>query len=331
LIGTGIPYGSWEEDEEEEEEEEEEEKLHMAPAQGIKEYFTVDFLGKITTELVSLSGQLLKLMEAPSANGTHQLEIDEGTRAFDDKGNLVTSIEIRQVEAPDLPDDTRLVGEAYEFKPSGIIFEKPIRLTLSYNVNELPENVTSVGIAYYTTDVGWTYLETESTQVAELGKLTASVKHFTIFATLAKVEVPPAPPADFKLGDLSITPSVSKIWGKITFMARSGKEVVINVDVTNDGGQEGNYTVILKINDVTRETKEISLAPGQTQKISFTVIDNEPGTYVVQIGDLTGDFLSEFWINWWLTLGLVAAFILLCWFILSRIKGGKPADQATEE
>lgn len=276
-------------------------------------------------------------MEAPSPDGIHLLEIEAGTGASDYASNVVTLIEIREAPAPELPGNTRLVGKAYEFKPSGTVFDKPIKLTLGYNVNELPAQVTSVGAAYYTTRDGWIYLETETTSVAELGKLTAPVNHFTIFAVLAKVAVPqqlpePAPtttpepepvkaPALFNLSNLSITPSVSRFFEKVSYIVRTGEEVLITVDVTNNGGQRGSYTAVLMLDGTERERKEITLEPGQTGTVSFTVtVGDELGKYTVQIGELTGDFISELWINWWLWAGTIAAFILLCWFVISRIK-----------
>ena len=100
---------------------------------------------------------------------------------------MVTLIEIRETTAPQLPVNTRLIGKAYEFKPSGTVFDKPIKLTLGYDPAELPAGVTSIGAAYYTTGDGWVYLPPEATNVAGLGKITAQVNHFTVFAVLATV------------------------------------------------------------------------------------------------------------------------------------------------
>jgi len=61
------------------------------------------------------------------------------------------------------------------------------------------------------------------------------------------------------------------------------------------------------------DTQEITLSPGQSQMVVFSIPDNEPGRYVVQIGDLGGEFQTWVWINWWLIGGLTAAFILLVW------------------
>jgi hypothetical protein len=292
-------------------------------------YFTVDFQGKITKEPISTTGRLLNSLEAPSPDGIHLFEMEKGTRTLDEKGKVVTLIVIRETEAPPLPDNTVVVGNAYNFEPSDITFDKPVRLTLGYDVNELPEDVASVVLAYYNSGTGWIELEAESGVVAEVGKLTAPIDHFTIFAVLAKVSPPappppptPAPPANFELSNLSIIPSLSKVWESLTFMVTSGEEVTITVDVTNQGGQEGSFNAVLRLNGVTQGTKDITLGPRQSQKIVFTITENEPGSYIVQIGDLSGEFITLLWFNWWLTGGFAAAFILLCW--LAWYYGRKP-------
>ena len=176
--------------------------------------------------------------------------MDEGTMTRDEERDIVKLIEITEAWTPLPPENTVFVGQVYDFQPSNITFSKPIRLTLSYNVNDLPEYVGSVALAYYTSDTGWVALEAESDVVAEVGRLTAPVEHFTIFAVLATVAPPPPPappapaptlPAAFELSNLSITPSMSKAWELITFLLKIGEEVTINVDVTNSGGEEGRY------------------------------------------------------------------------------------------
>jgi VCBS repeat-containing protein len=155
-------------------------------------YFTVDLLGKITKEQISSDGRLIRSLEAGSPDGTHLLQMEMGMRALDDEGNIVTLVEIRLAEIPELPSDTVLVGHAYDFGPSGTVFDKPIRITLGYDVAQLPEHVASVALAYYTTEAGWTNLKSESGSLAELGRLTAPTDHFTIFAVLATVISQPA-------------------------------------------------------------------------------------------------------------------------------------------
>jgi len=325
-------------------------------------YFTVDFLGKITREIATGDGRPVNTIVATSPDGAHVLEILQGTAARDASGNEVLLVVIREATAPQLPQDTVLIGSAYEFEPSGTTFDKPIKLTLAYDVNDLPERVRSVGTAYYLANLGWIYLETESDVVAELGRLTSPVNHFTVFAILAQVEpevpvvppppppttepppvVPPPPPpppvtapASFQLGNLDIETSVQETFGSLTYIRRTGEEATVSVDVTNNGGQAGSYTVVLMVNGIERASQVVALEPGQTRTVEFAVEPNETGTYDIQIGELKGSFLSGWWVNWWLFIGTAALIALIAWgiwFLVSRRKKKKdeespaPAEQ----
>jgi len=264
----------------------------------------------------------LHALTAPSPDDSHLLEMEKGTRVLDSDGNVVTLIEIREAETPQLPDNTTLLGNAYDFTPSGTAFSTPVRLTLGYDVNELPDDVVSIALAYYTAESGWVELEAESGVVAELGKQSARVHHLTIFAVLAKTtaQAAAAPPT-FEVTNLSITPSESKGWDTVTFVTRTGEEVTITVEVTNNGSQRGSYTAVLSMNGIQQATKEISLNPGQTQKIAFTVGPNEPGNYAVEIGGLSGEFVSSVRVSWGLIAGLAAALGLLgclAWYFYKK-------------
>jgi hypothetical protein len=282
-------------------------------------YFTVDFQGEITKEPMSIFGRLLGPLEAPSPDGMHLLEMAKGTKTVDENGKIVKLIEIRETEASSLTANTVIVGNAYDFEPSNITFDQPIRLTLGYD--NLPDDVASITLAYYTDTTGWEELKPEGGVVAGEGTLTAPVEHFTIFAILAEITPPPPPPesppppapAAFKVDSLQITPSQSRIWEPVTFVMKTGEEVAVSAYVTNYGGQEGKYTAILKVNGATQATKEIILGSGQGQQIGFTLAEDEPGLYTVDIGGLSGEFVISMWTNWWLIGGIIAALILIGW------------------
>ena len=312
LRGTVITCGSPDDTEEPEKPEQ--------PAQPSSQ-FTVDFLGEITGGPVSEEGELLQDIVAMSPDQVHVIEIDKGTHAYSSNGTIVTYIKIREAETiPALPIDTVLVGKAYEFSPSGTVFDKTIRLTLGYDVDSLPSGITSLDAAYYTAEGGWTYLAGVTSGVAELGRVTAPVEHFTIFAVLAKVSELELTPAAFKLSNLSITPSERKFFTGVSYFIKTGETATISVDVTNEGQQEGVYSATLKVNDRDIETKQVALSPGETQTVSFTFKADERGHYYIQIGDLSGDLYNDLWINWWLWAGSIGVFLLLLWGIRKYLK-----------
>jgi uncharacterized protein (DUF2141 family) len=296
---------------------------------GEPRYLTVDFLGEITRVPISDSGELLSTLQAPSPDGRHLLEIKQGTIVTDSQGNVVTLIEITEAVKPGLPVATVILGDAYDFQPSGITFSGiPASITLAYDVNELPQNVVSVALGWYTADLGWTEAVPHGGVVAELGKETAEVWHFTIFAVLARVGGGTAPSidqpvADYMVNNLVITTSVSEIWEFLKFVVTTGEEATIAVEVTNIGGKSGTYTAFLKLDGTIVATQKVNLEIGQTETITFSIGPNEPGIYQVEIGGLTGEFESSVWINWGLILGLPAGLILLAiilWYLIKRRK-----------
>ena len=69
-----------------------------------------------------------------------------------------------------------------------------------------------------------------------------------------------------------------------------GETVTISIQVSNTGEEEGSYAVTLKINEIAEETKEITLAGGASETVTFTTSGNKAGSYSVDVDGLTGSF-----------------------------------------
>jgi len=108
----------------------------------------------------------------------------------------------------------------------------------------------------------------------EAGNLAESEEH--TFTTLPEA-------ASFTTGQLSVSPSAVYV----------GEAVTISVLVANNGDAAGSYTVMLKIDGVVEETKEIALDAGASEEVTFTTTKNTAGTYSVEVGGLSGSFIVE--------------------------------------
>jgi hypothetical protein len=64
----------------------------------------------------------------------------------------------------------------------------------------------------------------------------------------------------------------------------------VSVRLVNTGTIEGAKTVVLKVNDSNAAQKEITLTPGKSQLVSFTVSKTEPGSYNVSIEGQSASF-----------------------------------------
>ena len=272
-------------------------------------YFNVDFLGRVTMAPMSKDGWLLEDLDAPSPDGTHLLRLPKGTLTLDKQGKIVNAIKIRVAEiVPELPSGNVILGKAYDFTPSGITFDGQVRLSLGYNASELPGKVVSVSMNFHTPETAWVEMQTEPGVIAGIGTLTAPVKHFSIFAVLAKTALasPVATGAPvFGAANLAVTRAHNTFWSYFPLVTVDGKDVKLSADVTNSGSQKGDWDLVLKIDGRTKGQTRVSLDVAQTRNMIFSVGGNLPGRHRVQLGNLTGEFATVWTVNWLLLVPVV--------------------------
>jgi hypothetical protein len=90
----------------------------------------------------------------------------------------------------------------------------------------------------------------------------------------------PAPTA-FQTADLAINPAE----------VNPGVEIIITAQVTNTADTEAAYGAGLILNGVTVETKELTMAAGESRPLSFVGAIATLGTYEVTWAELVGEFL----------------------------------------
>jgi len=74
---------------------------------------------------------------------------------------------------------------------------------------------------------------------------------------------------------------------------KPGSRVTIIAEVTSARPIRISHSVVLKIKGVVEAIKEITLGPGQSQKVAFTILKGKPGTYDVDLEGLEGSFTVE--------------------------------------
>jgi hypothetical protein len=249
-----------------------------------------------------------------------------------------------------------------------IVFSKPAKLTLSYNPEWLPENTASIFLGCHDPEHGWTRLKAVSGDTACLGTVSAWINHASLFAVMAELApaepelVEPAPakpeinkpeiiipppvepvpiepepdepepvapelvelaPAKFELGHTAVNLAEAK----------AGRPVTISVIVQNTGELEGSYVLRLEVNNGVEQTREVVLAAGESTEVNFSIIKDEPGTYVVTVGGFTVEFtlmapvFSPDWIktNWWLVPSVVIVIGVIV-FLLVKVSRRHPGS-----
>ncbi len=243
--------------------------------------------GKIDSD-----GTFLTDVIAKSADGKCVLTIEAGVKGLTHYGDALGHITILEdEESPAPPEDSSVVGLVYDISPDGATFGPTVNLTIIYDPEQLPEGITEDGlyIAYWDSSQ---WIALESMLDGEAKGLSAQISHFTPFTIIAPPpeaqasESPPPPPtsvpppASFAVSDLSVTPSEIE----------PDEQVTISATVTNTGGSEGSYIAVLKIDGVEEGTKEVTLEAGESETITFTIMNDTVGNYTVEIDGEVGQF-----------------------------------------
>jgi hypothetical protein len=185
--------------------------------------------------------------------------------------------------------------------PSPISISPLFSMTSAYDPNKLPKNTSEVVLAYYPEpSQGWLAMGSETGGVAEIGKARGTLNYFAP-ATLV-VKLGETTQAQFIVSNLTISPS----------QIQPNQEVTINVNVANTGGTSGDYNLELKVNGISKATKQVTLAAGTSQTVSFTITGDAAGKYSVEISDLQGEFVvaGPSGINWWLIAAIIGILLL---------------------
>ena len=250
-------------------------EIYQPPGEVLK--LDVDMWGMVTSGQRTAVGVLLQTIEAISADGVVTLLLDQGTTVLDYEGNAVARIRVDPEELPlslPTPPQGSIIG-AYNFTPR-CNFDPSVVLTIVYDEGALPDGFDeqNLVIEYYSTErEEWVELPTVVDTAANTA--TAVIGHLTVFAVVA------LPPPQLTVSNLSVAPRE----------VAPGDEVIISVLVTNSGGTTGSRTIELWIEGEVEKSQEVTLAPGGSRTIDFTVTRDEPGIYRVAVDGFADEFV----------------------------------------
>ena len=118
------------------------------------------------------------------------VEIPADTTILDEDGNpTVAWLNCQYPEPPsDVPEGVHIIVLA-DFGPDGAQFSSPVRITMIYDPDTLPEDVLedSLVVAYYDSDGNWVYLTNIVVDPIN-HTVSGEIDHFTVFAVLGQEE-----------------------------------------------------------------------------------------------------------------------------------------------
>ncbi|MFW6150498.1 MAG: DUF7507 domain-containing protein, partial [Chloroflexota bacterium] len=315
-------------------------------------YFYIDMLTEVTKIYVTCDdARCLHPYVAPDPNNKHSVELEDNTQVtYQRSGRFIGSpprwIIMRPTStyAPP-PDDSAFVGPVYNFtgytrsmKPvSTVNFDRAVSVLLDYPIDEIPPGARSIILAYYDEETGqWRPTEPPAGAVAEIGKARGLTRHFSTFAVIATIEEeepasppsspsqsPPTPePARFVMSGLEVTPSITHLWDPVVFVTRTGETVTVTATFTNDGEEAGTYEAQLRLDGSEVDSSPVTLGPGESTSLTFTLSDLSPGTHTVELAGASSSFGVGQIINWWIVVlaVLALALIILTSILLHRVR-----------
>ena len=128
------------------------------------------------------------------------------------------------------------------------------------------------------------------------------------------------PEPQFRVSNLEITPSE----------ASTGEEVTVSVEVENIGEVAGTYTVVLEINGQAEEQKDVTLAIGAIETVTFKVTKDEEGTFNVDVDGRTGSFTVKQPFNWTLIIAGVAIIAVIVAVVILFLRKKKPKVEVSK-
>jgi len=147
----------------------------------------VDILGRTHTIFLDDEGGLIVSAALASSDAAVILSIDEGTRLLNKDGKPLSSVWMKTEQeqlAP--PEDAHIIGAVYSLEPKDATSDRPLKLTLSYDPEEIPEGVRAddIYIVPYDENTGWgsySYKQVET----DKHQVTTQIESFNRYAVLA--------------------------------------------------------------------------------------------------------------------------------------------------
>ncbi|MFC1893279.1 thioredoxin family protein [Chloroflexota bacterium] len=235
-----------------------------------------DILARTHTILLDAEGWLIANASLASPDGAVILSIDKGTRLLDKDNNPLSSIWIKTEQEQFVPpQDAHIIGVVYNLGPQDAFFDRPLKLTLSYNPEEIPEGVqeSEVYIIPYDENIGWgkySYKRVET----DKHRVTTQIERMTRYSVLAPIKTsspqptkqPTSPP------DLASIPLEQALSSGLPTLAEFGRGICVPCKAMKPileelaTEYEGKLNVVIvEIDDHMDQTREYGIMAIPTQ------------------------------------------------------------------
>jgi len=216
-------------------------------------------------EGIGRTGDEGSLRYTPDAEGSFSVSAEKGGYVSGSKEVDVLAEGSRKLEIAVSPDPIQ-EGDTISIKVTDSINGDPVSgAAVSFGGEDLGEMTDESGIVSYWVTVPGTYKISASKSGYEEGETVVEVMEHR---------------AELVFTNLTIEPA----------SVEAGAAVTVTVQVENTGNAAEESTVELLVNGETVDSETVSLEPGESTTLEFSLTEETPGTYTVEIGDQSGTY-----------------------------------------
>jgi uncharacterized membrane protein len=225
------------------------------------------------TQYIDRTGKITRDVTAKSYDNMAQIAISKNTVAKTQYGQTLYVIGIQQQTSyPAAPADTSIIGQVYDFYPSGATFSLPVNLTFTYTDAQIPAKASEDNLFVASWQSG-KWVEVAGATIDKANNLiTVSVRHFTVFTVMAHTVA-----ASFEISDLEVSPSA----------VHPDETVTVSTTVANNGDLTGSCLITFRVNGEVSDTEIVNLAGHASQKVSFTLKPPKADVYTLDVNGKT--------------------------------------------
>jgi hypothetical protein len=182
-------------------------------------------------------------MQISSQDGVCRLTIDNGVQALNSDKKPLSYISMVSLKTyPTPPENSNIIGIAYDFGPDGATFNPPLTLTYTYDSSMIPQGKDESDLTIALWDsVQQKWIELESTVDPETNTIQANISHFCAFAVITSTlqpEVLPEDVIDPSPADSPVEDDNVAIEGNVNLVGNEDEDKNINdtpgIDVERD-------------------------------------------------------------------------------------------------
>lgn len=288
--------------------------VDVPPAGDSYRFVLVEVFGQQTVVGTDEHGVSLESVIASDVTGRNILNLPLGTRLTTANGQIPGRICLSRSNGSLVsngPSGAEVVS-AYELRgylENGSVVEVSLSpspvIALALDPDSLPPGSAPLGL-YQREGADWVRLPplSDTTVTWEVRTTIGRTGDLAVFAASGDTTV-----ARLSVQDMEVRMEVSELWWPIVLFSVRGGSITVSLNILNEGGMAGSYTLDLILDGNQVATEKVALEPGESRNMIFRVTSLRDGVHEVSVAGETRSFQTGTSVEWTTFIVLVVAIV----------------------